>query len=47
MHQKNPNPKPSFDLLEHMRKPHGIFLLAVVVGLAGWAIWTFVFSARV
>jgi hypothetical protein len=47
MHDHLKKPKPSYDLLEHMRKPHGILILAVVIGVAGWAIWTFFFSARI
>jgi len=35
-------PKPSkFDLLKEMRKPHGIALLALAIGVGGWAMWTF------
>jgi hypothetical protein len=40
-------PKGNYDLLEHMRKPHGILLLALFLGVLGWAVWTFAFSARV
>ncbi|MBC7396855.1 MAG: hypothetical protein H7333_05375 [Bdellovibrionales bacterium] len=45
MHQKKP--KPAYDLLAHLRKPHGLLILATLVGIAGWAIWTFYWSARV
>jgi hypothetical protein len=42
-----PKPKPSYDLLAHLRKPHGLLILATVLGVAAWAVWTFVFSAQV
>lgn len=28
-------------MMEHLRKPHGIALVAIALFLAGWAIWTF------
>jgi hypothetical protein len=31
----------SFDPLEHLRKPHGILILAILVGIIAWAAWTF------
>ena len=40
-------PKPAYDLLAHLRKPHGILVIALILGVAAWAIWTFVWSARV
>jgi hypothetical protein len=27
--------------LHHLRKPHGIVLLAVLVFISAWSIWTF------
>ena len=41
-HHHHHEPKKSkFDLLQEMRKPHGIAILALIVGAAGWAVWNF------
>lgn len=40
---KQHEPKASkFDLMEYLRKPHGIAIVAIALAVAGWAIWTFV-----
>jgi hypothetical protein len=31
----------SFGPLEHLRKPHGILILDILVGIIAWAAWTF------
>jgi hypothetical protein len=35
-------PKKSFDFLQFLRKPHGIAFVLILLGIAGWAAWTFV-----
>lgn len=41
-HSHDPHtPKPAFDVMQWMRKPHGIAMIAIILGIAGWAAWTF------
>ncbi len=32
--------KKEYDLLAHIRKPHGIAILIMAVGIVAWAMWT-------
>ncbi len=41
-HHHHEPKKSKFDILQEMRKPHGIAILAIVIGVAGWAVWSFV-----
>jgi len=38
--------KNNFDILEHMRRPHGLLILAILVGIVAWGLWT-LWTARV
>jgi hypothetical protein len=40
--QHEPAKNSKFDLMQTLRKPHGMVMIAVIIGVLGWAMWTFI-----
>ena len=38
--------KKHFDVMEHLRQPHGVLILVMLIGIVAWAGWT-LWAARV
>jgi len=42
MSEKEYQEKKHHDIIHHVKQPHGIALIALVLFVAAWSIWTFV-----